>query len=65
MKWFIVILLSLNICYFGWELDKQTQMMNNVAEHYLHIPPSAERLRFLQETEDAIAANTESGGSQK
>lgn len=49
MKWFFILLLLVNVLYFGWELDRQTKMDLTNKSSLPVLPAQAERLRFLGE----------------
>lgn len=49
MRWFFILLLVVNLIYFGWELDRQTRIDLNQARDTLAIPPSASRLVLIKE----------------
>lgn len=56
MKWVIVILLAINLVYFGWELDRQTTI--NLSQKYqaLKVPPGIPRLTLVRELQDTPPA---------
>ncbi len=51
MKWLFILLLLLNVVYFGWELDRQTliEVKNSTAPFV--IPKNTKQLVFLNELE--------------
>lgn len=51
MKWIFIVLLIVNVVYFGWELDRETGIRVRQVKSVLHIPESAEKLRLLSEIE--------------
>jgi hypothetical protein len=51
MKWFFVLLLLLNVVYFGWELDRQTRMDVTYRASVAEVPKQAHRLEYLGESE--------------
>lgn len=51
MKWFFILLLLMNVLYFGWELDRQTRMEVSNRSSLPKMPGQAKRLQFLEELE--------------
>jgi len=51
MKWFFIIFLILNICYFGWELDRQTRIEVSNMVRPFNVPAGVQRLELLGESE--------------
>jgi hypothetical protein len=51
MKWFFIIFLILNVCYFGWELDRQTRIEVSNAVRPFNVPADVQRLELLGEIE--------------
>lgn len=49
MKWFFILLLLVNVLYFGWELDRQTKMDLTDNSSLPVLPAQAGRLLFLTE----------------
>ena len=49
MKWLFIILLLMNVLYFGWELDRQTRMEVTNSSSLPKLPDQAKRLQFLTE----------------
>ena len=49
MKWLFVILLVVNLVYFGWELDRQTLIHTGNAKEALVIPADAGKLMLINE----------------
>ncbi len=64
MKWFVIILLSLNVCYFGWELDRQTQMMTGHSVQPFYAPADAQYLRLWQEIEEDTVTDVGGDGGE-
>ncbi|MEE9574647.1 MAG: SPOR domain-containing protein [Gammaproteobacteria bacterium] len=52
MKWFFIIFLILNICYFGWELDRQTRIEVSNMVRPFNVPAGVQRLELLGESEN-------------
>ena len=49
MKWMFIIFLLLNVCYFGWELDKQTLIEVKNSVRPFEISANTQRLKLLSE----------------
>ncbi len=61
MKWLFIIFLLLNVCYFGWELDRQTYIEVKNLSRPLKIfadVPKLELLKELKHNSDAIDENS-------
>ena len=52
MKWFFIIFLILNVCYFGWELDRQTRIEVSNMVRPFNVPAGVQRLELLGESEN-------------
>lgn len=59
MKWLLVILLLLNICYFGFEFDRQNRMLLSKSAARLHIPTNVVELIILEKTKDRLEIGTQ------
>jgi hypothetical protein len=59
MKWLFIIFLLLNVCYFGWELDKQTRIEVSNTVRPFNVPADAQILELLGES----ARNSETTNS--
>lgn len=57
MKWFFIIFLIINVCYFGWELDRQTRIEVSNAVRPFNVPDGVQRLELLGETENKSDAS--------
>lgn len=53
MKWFFVILLLINVVYFGLELDQQTRIDLSNSRQALVVPPGTETLKLLRERQQS------------
>ena len=53
MKWLFIVFLLLNVCYFGWELDRQTRIEVNNSVRPFDIPVDTPRLELLEEIENS------------
>jgi len=51
MKWLFILLLLLNVIYFGWELDRQTRIEVKNSTAPFIIPNNVKQLVFLRELE--------------
>ena len=49
MKWFFLLLLVLNIAYFGWELDRETMQFRINQSEAIKIPATAKQLALISE----------------
>ncbi len=49
MKWLFIILLIINIVYFGWELDRQTKIIIRNATSPITVSDDTEKLVLLSE----------------
>ena len=49
MKWFFILLLLVNLIYFGWELDRLTRIKISNAAPPLVIPADVKKLTLLRE----------------
>ena len=49
MKWLFVILLIINIVYFGWELDRQAKIIIRNATPPITVSADTEKLVLLSE----------------
>lgn len=55
MKWFFIILLVLNLVYFGWEFDKQIMVNTSNSRVALRVPPNAGKLKLIKELSEPPA----------
>jgi len=51
MKWLFIIFLLLNVCYFGWELDRQTRIEVSNSVRPFTVPANVQKLVLLEELE--------------
>ena len=51
MKWLFILLLLLNVIYFGWELDRQKRIEVKNSTAPFIIPNNVKQLVFLRELE--------------
>jgi len=51
MRWLFILLLFVNVLYFGWEFNHQIKIDNKHAETPLRISSGAQRLKLLRESE--------------
>jgi len=49
MKWLFIVFLLLNICYFGWELDRQTRIEVSNSVRPFNVPDDVQKLELLEE----------------
>jgi len=49
MKWLFIVFLLANVCYFGWELDRQTRIEVNNSVRPFNVPADVQRLELLGE----------------
>jgi len=49
MKWFFILLLLLNVVYFGWELDRETAIAISKNRSVPAVPVSGQQLQLLSE----------------
>jgi len=49
MKWLFIIFLLLNVCYFGWELDRQTRIEVSNSVRSFNVPDNVQKLELLEE----------------
>ena len=49
MRWLFILLLLLNIIYFGWELERETRFQVANATPVIRVPVSAKRLTLISE----------------
>ena len=49
MKWLVIILLVINLVYFGWELDRQTRIDLGNASEAIIVPPGVKTLTLVRE----------------
>jgi hypothetical protein len=59
MKWLFIIFLLLNVCYFGWELDRQTRIDVSNTVRPFSVPADVQVLELLGES----ARNSETPNS--
>ena len=52
MKWLFIIFLLLNVCYFGWELDRQTRIEVSNSVRPFTVPANVQKLVLLEELEN-------------
>ncbi len=52
MKWLFIIFLLLNVCYFGWELDRQTRIEVSNSVRPFTVPANVQKLFLLEELEN-------------
>ncbi|MCH8846580.1 MAG: hypothetical protein IIC11_07580, partial [Proteobacteria bacterium] len=52
MKWLFIIFLLLNVCYFGWELDRQTRIEVSNSVRPFTVPADVQKLVLLEELEN-------------
>ncbi len=56
MKWLFIILLLFNVCYFGWELDRQTRIEVSNSVRPFTVPANVQKLVLLEELENLPGA---------
>lgn len=49
MRWIFIILLIVNVVYFGWELDRETRLHFSSRSEVLPVPAGVKRLRLVEE----------------
>jgi len=52
MKWLFIIFLLFNVCYFGWELDRQTLIEVSNSVRPFTVPANVQKLVLLEELEN-------------
>ena len=52
MKWLFIIFLLFNVCYFGWELDRQTRIEVSNSVRPFTVPANVQKLVLLEELEN-------------
>ena len=52
MKWLFIIFLLVNVCYFGWELDRQTRIEVSNSVRPFNVPDDVKKLELLGEDID-------------
>lgn len=52
MKWLFIIFLLINVCYFGWELDRQTRIEVSNSVRPFTVPANVQKLVLLAELEN-------------
>ncbi|MFB3116941.1 MAG: SPOR domain-containing protein [Gammaproteobacteria bacterium] len=52
MKWLLIIFLLINVCYFGWELDRQTRIEVSNSVRPFTVPANVQQLVLLEELEN-------------
>ena len=52
MKWLLIIFLLFNVCYFGWELDRQTRIEVSNSVRPFTVPANVQQLVLLEELEN-------------
>jgi len=58
MKWLFIIFLLLNVCYFGWELDRQTRIEVSNSIRPFNVPGDVQKLELLEEFIDSSDPTT-------
>jgi hypothetical protein len=56
MRWIFIVFLLVNICYFGWELDRQTRIEVNNSVRPFNVPDDVQRLELLGELIESSAS---------
>lgn len=56
MKWFFLVLLVVNLVYFGWELDRQTHINLSEKRQALTVPAGTAGMALVRELDEAPAA---------
>ncbi len=49
MKWLFIVFLLVNVCYFGWELDRQTRIEVSNSVRPFNVPDDVQKLELLGE----------------
>ncbi|RKZ46457.1 MAG: hypothetical protein DRQ58_08565 [Gammaproteobacteria bacterium] len=49
MKWLFIVFLLANVCYFGWELDRQTRIQVSNSVRPFNVPENVQKLELLGE----------------
>jgi len=50
MKWLFIVFLLVNVCYFGWELDRQTRIEVSNSVRSFNVPDDVQKLELLGES---------------
>ncbi len=53
MKWLFIVFLLVNVCYFGWELDRQTRIEVNNSVRPFNVPDDVQKLELLGELSES------------
>ena len=64
MKWLFIIILLVNVCYFGWELDRQTRIEVRNSVRPFNVPDDVRKLELLGEVienSDSVTSASTSG----
>lgn len=64
MKWLFIVFLLLNVCYLGWELDRQTRIEVSNSVRPFNIPANVQKLTLLKESETASTATIPSAADE-
>jgi len=62
MKWLFIVFLLANVCYFGWELDRQTRIEVSNSVRPFNVPADVQRLELLGEMMESSDPVTSSEG---
>ena len=65
MKWSLIILLIMNICYFGWELSRQTNIQVKNSVKPLNITPETKKLHVVLGDDSATVSSLAKNREQK
>ena len=60
MKWLFIVFLLVNVCYFGWELDRQTRIEVSNSVRPFNVPDDVQKLELLGEIIESSDSMTSS-----
>lgn len=58
MKWLLIILLIINVCYFGWELNRQTKIQINNTVKQFNVNSETKKLHIVLEDDSTTVTTT-------
>jgi len=58
MKWLFIVFLLVNVCYFGWELDRQTRIQVSNSVRPFNVPDHVQKLELLGEVVESSDLDT-------
>ncbi len=61
MKWFLLLLLTANMVYYGWELDKESSQLVSNLNQRIHVSPEIKRLSKIDELQHSLPLKAQEG----